>query len=409
MSPQNDPAQSAPDKDPAVLRGNLRRAAIIGGCVMAVIIAIGAYTRFSQADSIGSWTREEEVPTVALVAPAASRNNQALEFPGTLEAFYDANIYARVPGYVHAWYQDIGAHVKKDQLLATIDTPDLDQQIANARANLNVTVASQKLALVTAQRWADLLKQDAVAKQDYDTKEAALETANATVKASQASLDQLLAEKNFARIVAPFDGIVTKRTIDVGALVNSGSPQPSTGASPLPDSSTGGEPLFTVSDIHQLRLYVDVPQNYSAEIVPGMSVTLSVPEYPGKTFPAKLVSNANSINSQSSLLVEFAADNAQGLLKPGEYAEVHLGLPTASPLLHLPASALMFRAAGLEVATLGADNRIVMKTITIATDLGTQVIVGSGLTASDRVVNNPPDSLATGDKVRVEPASQKGR
>jgi multidrug efflux system membrane fusion protein len=409
MSPQNDPAQSAPDKDPAVLRGNLRRASIIGGCVMAAIIAIGAYTRFSQADSIGSWTREEEVPTVALVAPAASRNNQALEFPGTLEAFYDANIYARVPGYVHAWYQDIGAHVKKDQLLATIDTPDLDQQIANARANLNVTVASQKLALVTAQRWADLLKQDAVAKQDYDTKEAALETANATVKASQASLDQLLAEKNFARIVAPFDGIVTKRTIDVGALVNSGSPQPSTGASPLPDSSTGGEPLFTVSDIHQLRLYVDVPQNYSAEIVPGMSVTLSVPEYPGKTFPAKLVSNANSINSQSSLLVEFAADNAQGLLKPGEYAEVHLGLPTASPLLHLPASALMFRAAGLEVATLGADNRIVMKTITIATDLGTQVIVGSGLTASDRVVNNPPDSLATGDKVRVEPASQKGR
>jgi multidrug efflux system membrane fusion protein len=409
MSPQNDPAQSAPDKDPAVLRGNLRRASIIGGCVMAAIIAIGAYTRFSQADSIGSWTREEEVPTVALVAPAASRNNQALEFPGTLEAFYDANIYARVPGYVHAWYQDIGAHVKKDQLLATIDTPDLDQQIANARANLNVAVASKKLALVTAQRWADLLKQDAVAKQDYDTKEAALETANATVKASQASLDQLLAEKNFARIVAPFDGIVTKRTIDVGALVNSGSPQPSTGASPLPDSSTGGEPLFTVSDIHQLRLYVDVPQNYSAEIVPGMSVTLSVPEYPGKTFPAKLVSNANSINSQSSLLVEFAADNAQGLLKPGEYAEVHLGLPTASPLLHLPASALMFRAAGLEVATLGADNRIVMKTITIATDLGTQVIVGSGLTASDRVVNNPPDSLATGDKVRVEPASQKGR
>jgi multidrug efflux system membrane fusion protein len=409
MSPQNDPAQSAPDKDPAVLRGNLRRAAIIGGCVMAAIIAIGAYTRFSQADSIGSWTREEEVPTVALVAPAASRNNQALEFPGTLEAFYDANIYARVPGYVHAWYQDIGAHVKKDQLLATIDTPDLDQQIANARANLNVTVASQKLALVTAQRWADLLKQDAVAKQDYDTKEAALETANATVKASQASLDQLLAEKNFARIVAPFDGIVTKRTIDVGALVNSGSPQPSTGASPLPDSSTGGEPLFTVSDIHQLRLYVDVPQNYSAEIVPGMSVTLSVPEYPGKTFPAKLVSNANSINSQSSLLVEFAADNAQGLLKPGEYAEVHLGLPTASPMLHLPASALMFRAAGLEVATLGADNRIVMKPITIATDLGTQVIVGSGLSPEDKVVNNPPDSLATGDKVRVEPASQKGR
>lgn len=406
MSPQNDPAQSPAEQ--SRLKRNLTRGAIVGGCVLAIIIAIGAYTRFSQADTVGTWTRQEEIPTVALVSPEASGKSQAMDFPGTLEAYYDANIYSRVPGYVHAWYQDIGAHVKKGQLLATIDTPDLDQQIVNARANLNSQVAAQKLAQVTAERWEDLLKQGAVAQQDADTKEEALESANASVKAAQASLDQLLAEKNFARIVAPFDGIVTKRTTDVGALVNVGSPQPSTGASPLPDSSDGGEPLFTVSDIHELRLYVNVPQNYSAEIVPGMSVTVSVPEYPGKTFPARLVSNANAINSQSSLLVEFQVGNAQGLLKPGEYAQVNLGLAGMGSTLRLPASALMFRAAGLEVATLGADNRIVMKPITIATDLGTQVIVGSGLNPNDRVVNNPPDSLSTGDRVRVASPNQQG-
>lgn len=392
MSPQNDPAQ--PGTEVAWLRHNLKRAAIVAGCGLGVIVAIGAYTRFSQANSVGSWTKEEDIPTVALVSPDASGKNQAMMFPGTLEAYYDANIYSRVSGYVHAWYQDIGAHVKKDQLLATIDTPDLDQQIANARANLNAAVAAQKLALVTAQRWEDLLKQGAVARQDADTKEEALESANATIKAAQASMDQLLAEKNFARIVAPFDGIVTKRTIDVGALVNSTLP-------------TTPDPLFTVSDIHELRLYVNVPQNYSAGIVPGMTVTMSLPEYPGRNFPAKLVSNANAINSQSSLLVEFEADNSQGLLKPGEYAQVSLGLPSAHPMLRLPVSALMFKAAGLEVAAVTRDNRVLMKPITIATDLGTQVIVGSGLSAGDRVVNNPPDSLATGDKVRLMPGQER--
>ena len=232
MSPQNDSAQSGKD-----VTRNLKRAAIAAGCVLGVIVAIGAYTRLSQASSVGSWTREEDIPTVTLVSPSASGKNQAMVFPGTLQAYDDANIYSRVPGYVHAWYQDIGAHVKKDQLLATVDTPDLDQQIASARANLNVSIGGLLSCLAMAHcSWEDLLKQGAVARQDADTKEEALESANATVKASQASLDQLLTEKNFARIVAPFDGIVTKRTIDVGALVNNTLP-------------TTPDPLFTVSDV----------------------------------------------------------------------------------------------------------------------------------------------------------------
>jgi len=389
MSPQNDP-QEVLSLDEVRMRHNLRRAAIIGGVVVGVIILIGAYVRLSQSSAVGGWTKEAQIPTVALVSPVASAKNQSLLFPGTLQAFYDANIYSRVPGYVHAWDQDIGAHVKKDQLLATIDTPDLDQQINQARADLSAAQAAQKLSDVTARRYQTLLPLDAVSKQDAEDKQEDLESKNGAVKAAQANLDRLQALKGFAQIVAPFDGVVTKRTIDVGALVNAGSP------------SSPSEPLFAVSDIHVLRLYVNVPQNYSAQIMPGMTVSLSVPEYPGKTFPAKLVSTSNAISAQSTLLVEFQADNSKGLLKPGEYAQVNIGLPNTEAMLRLPASALIFRASGLEVATLGAANRIVMKPIAIATDLGTEVIVGSGLDAHDRVVNNPPDSIAAGDQVRVQ-------
>ncbi len=390
MSPQNDPAEM-PQPDKIKMRRDLKRAAIAGGVILGLIILAGAYARLSQANSVTSWTTEAEIPTVSLVSPVASRKSQSLVFPGTLEAFYDANIYARVPGYVHAWYQDIGAHVKKDQLLATIDTPELDQQITQARADLSAAQAAQKLSAATARRWQTLLPLDAVSKQDAEDKEEDLESKNGAVESAQANLDRLQALKGFAQIVAPFDGVVTKRTIDVGALVNAGSP------------TSPSEPLFAVSDIHVLRLYVNVPQNYSAEIVPGMTVSLSVPEYPGKTFTAKLVSTSNAISSQSTLLVEFEADNSKDLLKPGEYAQVDIGLPNTASMLRLPASALTFRASGLQVATLGPGNHIVMKSITIATDLGTEVIVGSGLTVDDKVVNNPPDSISTGDTVRVEP------
>jgi RND family efflux transporter MFP subunit len=373
----------------APLRRNIRRAALLGGTTLAVILLIGAYARFSQANAVKTWTAQEDIPTVEVISPSAGGTNREMVFPGTLQAFYDANIYARVPGYVRAWYQDIGARVKKDQLLATIDTPDLDQQISQARANLAAAEAARKLSAVTAQRWESLLRQGAVARQDADTKEEDLESKTAAVKAAEANLDQLQALKSFARIVAPFNGVVTKRTIDVGALVNAGSP------------STPTDPLFAIADVHILRLYVNVPQNYSADVMPGMSATLTVPEYPGRVFPARMISTSNAISSQSTLLVEFQADNGQGLLKPGDYAEVHLGLPNRGAMLSLPASALIFRARGLQVATLGPKNRVVLKPITIGTDLGDRVIVSAGLDPTDKVVNNPPDSLASGDTIRV--------
>jgi RND family efflux transporter MFP subunit len=366
---------------------NLKLAGIVAACIAASILALGAYTRLSEAGNLENWTREAQLPTVALVSPSGGGKSQAVELPGTLQAFYDAKIYAQVPGYVHAWYKDIGAHVKKGELLAVIDTPEVDQQIAQARADLGSADSAQKLAAVTASRWENLLRLDAVARQDVDVKEADLAAKTEALKSAKANLDRLLATKQFSRIVAPFDGVVTARAIDVGALVG---------------NSTTGNPLFTVSDIHALRLYVDVPQSYSSQIVPGTTVSLTVPELPGKQFPAKLDSASGAISAQTStMLVQFEVDNKAGLLKPGSFSQVSLGIPGAGRMLRLPASALLFRAAGLEVAALDSQDRVVMKPISIAADLGTTVQVASGLGPRDRVVNNPPDSLSNGDKVRI--------
>jgi multidrug efflux system membrane fusion protein len=371
------------------VRRNLKRAAIVACCVLGVVLVIGAYSRFTQASSLNTWTHEEDVPTVSVISPLASGKSQALTLPGTLQAYYDAPIYSRVPGYVHDWYKDIGARVKQGDLLATVDTPELDQQISQARADVGAAVSAEKLSATTAQRWNSLLPLDAVSKQDAEEKEEDLAAKTGAVKAAQANLDRLQAMKSFARIVAPFDGVVTKRNVDRGDLVNAGP-------------ANSGDPLFAVSSISTLRVYVNVPQSYSAQIVPNMTVSLSVPEYPAKTFQAKLVSTSNAISERSAaLLVEFQVNNSDGLLKPGDYALVSMGMPQSTTTLRLPASALMFRSAGLQVATVGRDDRIATKSITIGTDMGTQVTVAAGLDPRDRVVNNPPDSLSNGDKVRV--------
>jgi RND family efflux transporter MFP subunit len=372
-----------------MMKHNLRRAGFAAAGVLGAILIVGAYTRFVEADDLKTWTREAQIPTVALISPAAGGAAHALVLPGTMQAYYDARLYSRVPGYVHAWYKDIGARVKKGDVLASIDTPELDQQISQARADLGAAVSAQKLSATTAERWNSLLPLDAVSKQDVEDKTQDLASKTGAAKAAQANLDRLLAMKAFARIVAPFDGIVTRRTADVGALVSAGP-------------ASNGEPLFAVADMHALRVYVNVPQSYSAQIVPGMKVSLSVPEYPGRNFPAELVSSSGAINSQTgTLLVQFEVDNSAGQLKPGGFANVSMDLPGQNRALRLPASALMFRAEGLRVATVGPQGQIVMKPITIQTDLGTQVIVASGLSPEDRVIDNPPDSLANGDKVRV--------
>jgi RND family efflux transporter MFP subunit len=374
----------------------LKIAGIIAACVALIVVVSGILARNNASEETNAFSAAQSIQSVSVVSPVAGLSGRSLALPGKLAAFYSAPIYARVPGYVHAWYKDIGAKVRKGDLLATIDTPELDQQFEQAKADLASAVAGLQLSKSTAQRWQSLLALDAVSKQESEEKTGDLAAKTALVNAAKANLNRLQALKTFARITAPFDGTVTDRAVDIGALVNAGA-------------QSSGAALFTVADVHQIRVYVSVPQSYSAEIRPGLTASLKVPEYPARVFSASLDSTSNSISEQSdTLLVELLADNSSGALKPGDYAQVALHIPSGGSTLSVPASALIFRHDGLQVATVLPDNRIRLKSITIARDLGTNVEIGSGLLTKDRVVDNPPDSISNGDLVRVvEAASQR--
>ena len=317
--------------------------------------------------------------------------------PGDVQAFNDAPIHARVSGYLKRWYADIGTPVKAGQVLAEIDTPDLDQQLIQAKADLATAVANQNLSQITAKRWAGLLAQDAVSRQDADDKNGDLAAKTALVASARANVDRLQALESFKRITAPFDGVVTTRSTDIGALISVGG---------VTDT-----PLFTVADERRLRIYVRVPQSYSAYIKPGMTATFTVPEYPGRTFTANLATTADAITPQTGAeLIQLQIDNADHGLKAGDYAQVRFALPADSAALQAPASALMFRDAGMAVAVIGPDGRVAIKPITIGRDLGTSVEVATGLSASDRVIDNPPDDLRSdGDQGCASPPAEACR
>lgn len=372
----------------------LQPAGLIGAGAAVLIVAAGLVSRVMAGQNVKAWTEDQAIPTVSVIAPATVSGDQALVLPGAVQAFYDAQIHARVNGYLKHWYTDIGAQVKSGQLLADIDTPETDQQLAQARANLAVAKANQRLAQATAARWTSLLADDAVSRQESEEKSGDLDSKTALVKAAEAEVQRLQALEAFKRIVAPFDGMVIGRTTDIGALIAAGAP-----------NDPG---LFTVADVHRLRIYVKVPQSYSADIHPGAAVTLSVPEHPGQSFTATLVSTNGAVSDLSgTMLVELQIDNASGALKPGDYAQVHFALPPATGVIRLPASALMFRRQGMAVATVGPNNHVVLKYIAVARDLGTSVEVASGLGPSDRVIDNPPDSLADNEVVRVAGAAAR--
>jgi multidrug efflux system membrane fusion protein len=372
----------------------LKPAGLIGLGVAAVVVGAGLFSRVSASQHVKAWTEDQAVPTVSVIAPAVADGQQALVLPGNVQAFYDAQIHARVSGYLKRWYQDIGAEVKAGQLLAEIDTPELDQQLAQAEANLSIAKANQKLAQTTAARWSSLLISDAVSKQEADEKTGDLDAKTAVVRGADADVRRLRALEAFKRITAPFDGVVTGRTTDIGALIAAGTP-----------NDPG---LFTVADVHRLRIYVKAPQAYSAAIRPGASATLTVPEHPDQTFTATLASMSGAVSDQSgTMLMELQIDNAGGLLKPGDYAQVRFALPASPGTLRLPASALMFRRGGMAVATVGAGDHVVMKPITIARDLGAFVEVAGGVGPTDRVIDSPPDSLSDGEVVR--PAGEGAR
>ncbi|WP_042299199.1 efflux RND transporter periplasmic adaptor subunit [Paraburkholderia kururiensis] len=366
----------------------LKSAGAVAILVAAGVVSGGIFSRVHARQELTTWTQAQAIPTVVTVTPQHTAASQSLVLPGRLAAFVKAPIYARVSGYLHAWYADIGTQVKAGQLLGLIDTPDLDQQLQQAKADLQNSIANEKLAATTARRWTEMLKQDSVSQQEADEKTADLLARQATVEANEANVRRLEALESFKRITAPFDGVVTARKTDVGALIDAGS--------------GSGPELFAVSDAHQLRVYVSVPQSESAAIHPGMTATLTVPERPDMRFDAKLVDTDHAITpSSGTLLVQLAVDNRAGLLFPGEYTEVHLALAGNAHGLMIPASALIFRQSGLQVAVADAQGHVQLRHVSIGTDLGTQVEIASGLQPEDRVIDNPPDSLAQGDAVRV--------
>jgi multidrug efflux system membrane fusion protein len=362
--------------------------AAIGVLLLATTSAAwGIYSRHHAEAALTDWTEKQAIPSVAVSLPTHSKSAQELVLPGDVQAFYDAPIYARVSGYLASWSVDIGAHVKRGQTLGSIDTPDLDQELAQAQADLATAQARATYASLTAKRWHALLASNSVSQQSADEKEGNALAVQAEVSAQRAHLERLRALESFKRLSAPFDGVVTARNTDVGALIASGSSAP--------------QPLFKVADMHEMRVYVRVPQADASALKTGMQATLAEPQYPGIAFPATLSSTSNSVAMESrTVLVELLARNADRKLWAGTFAEVSFELPGDPDILHVPASALIFRSHGAQLATV-QDGHVVMKDVTIGRNLGNEIEITQGLAPSDQVITSPLDSLENGAQVQI--------
>ena len=377
------------DSTPAVItRRGLWLTAVLAASVAVIVVVMGLTTRRMADAKLSEWTETQAVPVVAIAAPDSRGLTATFGLPGRLEAYSQAQIYARVSGYLKAWNADIGTPVKAGDVLAEIDAPDLDQQIMEAEAGLASAQANSKLSDATLQRGQQLITSGAVSKQDLDQRAADGANKQGLVRSAQANLDRLRVLEKYKRISAPFDGLVTARNTDLGALINAGG--------------GSGPPLFVVSETSKLRVYVNVPQSYVPSIRIGTKAQIAVPEYPGESFAATVEASAQSVDIASGTTrMLLVVDNAAGRLMTGAFANVNFDLPHPEVAINVPASALIFDRSGLRIATVNSGNRVVLKPVTIARDLGRTIEIGSGLTAEDRVIESPPDGIASGDLVRV--------
>jgi RND family efflux transporter MFP subunit len=369
----------------------LRRPLLVGVLAFVAaggIAANGLISRSRTNQNLIQWTKAQTIPTVTLATLARDDAAQSLILPGDIQPFIMAAIYARVNGYLKSWQQDIGAHVTVGQVLASIDTPDLDQQLDQAKADMATAEANERLAAVTATRYGELIGRQVVSQQTMDEKATDAAAKKAIADSAQANVRRLEALESFKTIVAPFDGVVTQRNTDVGALINAGS--------------AAGQELFEVSDLHRVRIYVQVPQAFSADLRSGLKATFEMPQYPGRKFDATLVTTSNAMNVTSrSMLVELQADNSDGKLFGGTYCRVDFQIPGDPNMVRVPATALVPVNRGAQVAVLGDDNRVVLKSIQIGRDFGDSVEVTAGLAPGDRVIDSPPETLQSGDAVQL--------
>ena len=361
--------------------------------VAAALLALGIVPRLHASTALTEQVYAQREVPVETVAPTRAPASQELLLPGSVTPYADASIYARTSGYVQHWYADIGTKVKAGQTLADIQTPELDAQLKQARADEATAKANYAFANSTAQRWQTMLKTQSVSQQDTDAKTSDSEAKLAALQSAQANVARLTELVSYEKVTAPFDGVVTVRNVDVGALVTSGG---SPGLAGMP-----GE-LFHIEQTDRLRIFVNVPQDDASSISTGTQLYLTTQQYPGRRFTATVARSANAIDPVSrTLRVEIDVDNHDGALLPGAYAQVHLALQTAHPALELPVSALLFRPDGVTVAVIGKSNTVQLKTVTIGRDFGTYVEVATGVEATDRVINNPGDAISNGEAVRV--------
>jgi RND family efflux transporter MFP subunit len=392
------PSSEARQPKPPVRRRTtilLATAAFIG---LALLVYTGIHSRVAAESRLKLRTEEAAIPTVTVVFPKEGAPTQEIVLPGNTQAFIDAPIYARTSGYLKRWYFDIGAHVQKGQLLAEIETPELDQQLQQARADLDTAQANLNIAKITASRWQDLVSTGSVSQQETDQAVSNLSAVRATAESSAANVRRLEQLQSFEKIYAPFDGIITTRNTDIGALI---------------DAGVGTQPkeLFHITAIRTLRLFVAVPEVYSQAARSGAQATLTLDEFPGKTFRGTLVRNANSIDLASrTLLVEVDVDNPTGQLLPGAYVFVHLSLPDQTRSVTVPANTLIFRKEGLQVGLI-RDGKAELIPVKIGRDYGNSVEIVSGLQPTDAVIVDPSDSLVDGMPVRLsnKPGTGSGK
>src|SRR3989440_7010398 len=359
----------------------------------AVVVGYGFTNRAQSKQEVVNWTTAEATTTVALAQAIPGSPTQTLTLPGNIQPFNRAAIFARVNGYLKSWDHDIGSPVKAGQVLATVDAPDLDQQLSQAKATLASVRANHQIASLTASRNNILLQKQIVAQQLADLTTADEKAKEAVVDANEANVRQLEAMQSFKTLAAPFDGVVTARNVELGMLINSGG---------------SGQPLFEVSDLHRVRIYVQVPQSFTAGLTVGMKATFEMPQYPGAQFEATLSHVSKSINQNShSMQVELQADNAAGKFFGGSYCNVHFEIPTDAHLVKVPSTALITGNQGTQIATLDSNDKVVLKSVQLGRDLGDSVEVVAGLSPADRIINNPPETLASGDTVRVAQATSQ--
>ncbi|HSY94362.1 MAG TPA: efflux RND transporter periplasmic adaptor subunit [Steroidobacteraceae bacterium] len=380
-----EPSAAESDKN---LRHKIRRYSLILLVVALCLAVWGEVSRVRARASLGKEAAQAAIPTVVTVTPNRTPLGEELVLPGTVQAYIEAPIYARTNGYLKEWRTDIGTQVTKGQLLGEIDTPEVDRQLAQAEADLATARANESLSNSTNVRWKGLLATESVSKQDADEKAGDAAAKKAAADSAAANVARLRDLTSFKRVVAPFDGVITARNTDIGALINAGQ-------------STGAE-LFRIADMHKLRIFVQVPEAYAAATLPGLEAELRFAEQPSRIFTARTVRTSNALDpTLRTLQVELELDNAKRDVFPGAYAEVHFKLPASAQSLRLPANTVLFRAAGLQVATIDGQKRVKLKSIVQGRDFGSTIEILSGVEADEVVILNPPDSLTDGVLVRI--------